>query len=505
MLKIRQRIRRTLSLLAEDITRHRLLWFFLAFFSFFYSIWVLTRHNFFGTDAVDLGIFDQIIWKYSQFKEPLSTVKFSTYPGVNILGDHFHPIIAILSPLLWFWNNVAAILIAQVLLVVGSAWPIYKIALVKFNSKMLALGMSVSYLSFIGLQTLLEYDFHEVAFALPLLSFSFYFLELKKHFYFYVCLALSFLVKEDMPLVMATLGIWAFLRLREYKLGLITFGVSGVFYFLVTRFIIPYFKGAHFDYEHLDPSVGKSTSDLLLTAVTDPLLVIRTAFYDGDWIKLRTMLNLASSYLFLPLISPTSLIMLIPNIVSRFLTELPKRWIIRFQYSAIWDPILAIGTIYAIKNLLSFSNKFHLGQKLSRKALPLLGLALIASSLYVTWKINGPLTHRIFNPSFYRPLDRYAQNYALLALIPPEASVMAQSAFVPHLSHRDQIYRYDDTIFAKKIFPDYIIMSTEEHSDPPYTQEDLTKRVLQLKENTLYHVLSWDGARLLLRKNNENN
>lgn len=494
------KIRHLLSAIIQDIIQHKLLWLALGFFSFFYSIWVLTRHNFFGTDAVDLGIFDQIIWKYSQFKEPLSTVKFSTYPGVNILGDHFHPIIALLAPLMWVWNDVSVILIAQVLLVVVSAWPIYKITLSKFSSQGLALGLAISYLSFIGLQTLLEYDFHEVAFALPLLTFALYFLEGKKHFYFYICLALSFLVKEDMPLVMATLGIWALIRLREYKLGLITFGFSGVFYFLVTRFIIPYFKGAPFDYEHLDPAIGKDTTDLVITALRDPILVVKTAFYDGDLIKLRTMLNLLSSYLFLPLLSPTSLIMLVPNIVSRFLTELPQRWIIRFQYSAIWDPILAIGTIYAIQNFLFLSRKFNFGQRLHPKILPLLGVVLVGSSLYVTWKINGPLTHRIFNTSFYQPLERYRQNYDLIGRIPPDASVMAQSAFVPHLAHRDQIYRYDDTIFNKKIFPEYIIMSTEEHSDPPYTQEDLTSRVLKLKENSSYEILSWDGARLLLKK-----
>ncbi len=463
-----------------------------------YSVWTVTRHNFFQTDAVDLGIFDQVIWKYSQFKEPLSTVKFSTYPGVNILGDHFHPLIAILSPLFWVWNDVRILLVAQSLLVTVAVYPLYRLALLKTKSKLFAFSIGFSYLAFTGLQTLLEYDFHEIALALPLLAWALYLLEVRKYRWFFVAAVLSMLVKEDMPLVLAFVGIWALIKHRSYKVGVATIVMSMLFYLGITKVLIPYFKGAAFDYEHLNPELGITTEDLLKTAVSNPFLVIKTAFYDGDWIKAKTMLNLFSSYSFLPLLSPTTLILLVPNIVSRFLTDLPQRWIIRFQYSAIWDPILATATIYGLLNLLGMLKKFD---KYRTHLLSVVSVFLIVAPVIATYRLNGPLTHRIFDPNFYTSQERYEKNYTMLSKIPSDASVMAQSAFVPHLTHRDEIYRYDDTIFNKKIFPEYIIMSADEHSDPPYVLEDLQKRIDTLRENPNYQALFWDGARLLLKKN----
>lgn len=484
----------------RNIKSQPYLWLLIIFFLISYSVWTVARHNQFRTDAIDLGIFDQIIWKYSQFKTPLSSIKFNTYPGPNILGDHSHFILVLLAPLYWVWSDARILLVAQVIAVVASVWPLYQLALKKIRSTFFAFMLCLNFLIFIGLQTLLEYDFHEIAFALPLLTFAFYFLDAKKYRWYFLTVILAILVKEDMPLVTATLGIWAILKLKEYRVGLATLVISIFSYWLITYQLIPFFKRAPFDYEHLSPELGRSSTDLIKTTLTDPWLVIKTAFYDAQWIKAKTMINLLLSYSFLSLLSPSSLIMLIPNIVSRFLTDLPQRWIIRFQYSAIWDTVLAVGAIYATTNLLKWKEKLGISG-LTRPFLITLSLAMVLASLYVTRKINGPLVERVFNPSFYQTQDHFSKNRVLLKQIPSTASVMAQSAFVPHLSHRDEIYRYEDNFFARtRVFPDYIIMSVDEHSDPPYLKEDLYSRILTLKDNPNYEVLSWDGKRLLEKK-----
>lgn len=482
------------------IKTHYLLLLTVVFFAVSYSFWTVTKHNHFQTDAVDLGIFDQVIWKYSQFKAPLSSVKFNTFPGMNILGDHFHLLIAVFAPLFWVWDDVRAILIGQVVVVVMSVIPIYLLALTKLRSILVSFLISLNYLIFIGLQTLLDYDFHEIALALPLLSLGIYLLEKRRFRAYVVVLFLSFLVKEDMPLVMATLGIWAMLKLRLLKIGLLTLGISALVYWLIAYQIIPYFKHEAFDYEHLDPSLGKTGLDLIKTFVTNPFLVVKTAFYDAQWIKARTIFNLLQSYLFLPLLSPSSLVMLIPNIVSRFLTELPQRWIIRFQYSAIWDPILAVGTIYALDNISGLLARVRSLNKHRFGIILGLCVLMLLNSIYVTKKINGPLTERVFNPKFYEDREDWIKNRILLSQIPKNSSVMVQTAFVPHLSHRDKVYGYDFSVIRRNEQVDYILMSLEEHNDPPYLREDLEKRILELKGLPNYEVISWDGKRLFMRK-----
>ena len=76
---------------------------------------------------------------------------------------------------------------------------------------------------------------------------------------------------------------------------------------------------------------------------------------------------------------------------------------------------------------------------------------------------------------------------------------MAQSSLVPHLSHRDKIFRYDDSIFTRGIFPEYIIMDVNLHSDPPYLRSDLQKRIEDLRKHSNYEELYWDNERLLLK------
>ena len=58
----------------------------------------------------EYGIFDQAIRDYAHFRAPIVPLKG---PGYNLLGDHFHPLIAVLAPLYWIWDDARMLLIAQ--------------------------------------------------------------------------------------------------------------------------------------------------------------------------------------------------------------------------------------------------------------------------------------------------------------------------------------------------------------------------------------------------------
>jgi len=474
------------------------IWVLIFVFGVLYIVWSIKRHLFFETDAIDLGIFDQYIWHYSRFEAPTSSVKFSTYPGPNILGDHFSPVLALLAPFFWIWKDPLVLLIAQAVAVVIGAYPIYKLAKLKLNNQMFSLAVSFAYLGFVGVQTLLDYDFHEVAFGLPLLAFALLFLHLKKYTWYFFLIIFSLFIKEDMPLFVASLGLYAIIRLREFKVGISTVGIGAISYYLITYLIIPYFKKEPFAYEHLDPALGKTGFDLIIKTFTDPILVIKSAFYDAQFVKLRTTLNLLASFSFLPLLSPETLILTAPNVAERFITYLPQRWIIRFQYSAILSPIFAVASIHAVENFFWITKKLNIKETARKNLLYLLSFALVISTIYITFRNNAPFT-RILNPASYCCLSNFSKDYEILKLIPKDASVMAQSSLVPHLSHRDKIFRYDDSIFTRGIFPEYIIMDVNLHSDPPYLRSDLQKRIEDLRKHSNYEELYWDNERLLLK------
>src|ERR1044071_92384 len=90
--------------------------------TFLYSALSILRHRHFGS-GWDLAVFDQAIWLYSRFYSPLVTVRFNM--PENILGDHFHPIVALLSPFCWMINGAEAILVGQAFIVALSVIPVF--------------------------------------------------------------------------------------------------------------------------------------------------------------------------------------------------------------------------------------------------------------------------------------------------------------------------------------------------------------------------------------------
>src|SRR4051795_13037064 len=75
----------------------------------------ILRHDRYGSGGFDLGIFDQQVWSYAHFRVGPNTVKRTH----DLLGDHFHPILVLLAPLYWLWDDVRALLVAQAVLLAG--------------------------------------------------------------------------------------------------------------------------------------------------------------------------------------------------------------------------------------------------------------------------------------------------------------------------------------------------------------------------------------------------
>ncbi len=82
----------------------------------------VARYDHLGS-GIDLAIFSQAVWHYSHLQAPVSTIK-----GEDILGDHFHPIIALLAVLYRLWQDPRTLLLAQAALLAASAVPVFGFA-----------------------------------------------------------------------------------------------------------------------------------------------------------------------------------------------------------------------------------------------------------------------------------------------------------------------------------------------------------------------------------------
>ncbi|WP_161970237.1 DUF2079 domain-containing protein [Dermabacter sp. HSID17554] len=150
----------------------------------------------------DLGIFAEAVKEYAHFNAPIVPIKGDNF---NLLGDHFHPVLALLAPLWWLWPSPAMLLWAQAAMFGASAYPLTRVAMAKLGPR---LGMlaGASYAFSFGLQGSQNVQFHEYAFAVLFVSFGLAaFLEDRPKAALLWIGALVF-VKEDLGLTVMMLG-----------------------------------------------------------------------------------------------------------------------------------------------------------------------------------------------------------------------------------------------------------------------------------------------------------
>ena len=116
----------------------------------------------------DLGVFTEYVKQFAHVREPIVDVRG---PGFNMLGDHFDPIVALIAPFFRLFPLPLTLLVAQVALAAVSVIPVSRAAAVKLGTGA-GRAIGAAYGFSWGLQQMVNYDFHEIAFAVPLLAFS---------------------------------------------------------------------------------------------------------------------------------------------------------------------------------------------------------------------------------------------------------------------------------------------------------------------------------------------
>jgi uncharacterized membrane protein len=212
-----------------------------------YAVISLVRHLRFQSGE-DLAIFDQALAGYAAGKMPYSDIK--ALQPFNLLGDHFSPIIAVLAPLYRIWPHVELLLLAQAALFGLSVGLVTRIARRSHGALGSALVGSAFALSR-GLIDAVTFDFHEVAFAVPLLIWAVDSLSRQQIGQAAIASGLLMLVKEDSAFLLVGIGLWLLFE-RRWRPG-VAWTLGGVASFaLVILAIIPVFS-FYGRYTYLDP------------------------------------------------------------------------------------------------------------------------------------------------------------------------------------------------------------------------------------------------------------
>jgi uncharacterized membrane protein len=375
--------------------------------------------------GLDLAIFDQAVWHYSRFEAP-----FSSIHGENLLGDHFHPLVAVLAPLYWIWSDPRMLVIAQAVLVAASIIPVFLFAEPRLG-RVGAYLLAGAYAMFWGLQVGALYDFHEVAFAPLLVALTILFADRRRWGWFWLAVVLLLGVKEDLSIYVVFLGIYL-LTVREFRHGLALVVVGIAWYELATRVFIPHFSNtgsyAYWSYTAL----GKNLPDAIATLISHPWRVFTVGLSTPE--KRHTVIALFAPFLLLSL--PSRLIILaVPLLAERFLSSNPAMWGTHYHYSLAISPVLAMGAAAGLSGLSA-----HLPER--RRTSVVIGIAgaMLAASVAIT-KINSPdsALAAMTTSSFYHAPSYAPAAYRALGHVPPSASLATTDNLLAHASERDQI------------------------------------------------------------------
>lgn len=412
------------------------------------------EHRAFETGRFDLGNMTQAVWSTAHGR-PLDITELGG-DQIARLGAHVDPILLLFAPLWWLWPSPAMLLVAQAVIVALGALPFFWLGRKHLGSEWAGTLCALAYLAYPAVQWLALDEFHPVALACPLLAFAFWYLDEERLWAFAPFALLAALTKEEVPLVLAALGIWYALA-KGHRLAGAVIAVAGTATTAVwLEVVMPQFReGADPAFYGRYDAVGGSPTGILRTAFTDPLVVLEELLEGRDVVYLAELaLPLAGLFL----LAPLTLIAAVPELLANLLSNVSNQTSVRFHYTAPITPFLLAGAILGVARL-----------ERSVRAAGLLCAASVAGALLI-----GPLRAGELVPDRRSAHDRVAER--ALALIPPGAAVSSTNGLGGHLSERRRIHSFPVVRDAEWVAVDLGRASyLDRRSDPSTTAVPLAR------------------------------
>ena len=412
-----------------------------AYLAFFGPLTVL-QHNAFQTTAFDLGNVDQAVWN-TRHGRPFAMTNIEGL--TNRLGTHVEPILLPISLLYFLWSDPRTLLLLQTAILALGAWPVYLLARralagregipLRGSRRALPALFAAVYLLFPALESANVFDFHALALAPTFFLLAFYFLE-TEHWGWYTLFALlTMSCKEDMPLLVAMLGLYALFVRRQRLVGLATLAAAALWFLLAVGWVMP-----RFDTRGVSPLanryayLGDGPPEMLVTLLTQPRLVVEQLAAAGALPYLRDLLTPVA---FFSLLAPQVLLLGLPSLAVNLLSSDGfMHQLEGFHYGVMLAPVVVVSAAYGMAWLLRRWPRV--------RWLPfLLGAAILIATLVYHYGHGYTPLAADFSGSWPQVTDHHRRGEELARSIPVEASLAALPHPNPHASQRQRLTMID--------------------------------------------------------------
>lgn len=382
--------------------------------------WTMRHHDGMGTQAFDMGLYDQGVWLLSRFKEP-----FVTLMGRNLFGDHTSFVLLPLVPFYWVWPSAKVLLFAQAAAVAGSAVPVFLLAREKLRSERLAAILAGAFL----LQPVLGWmnleQFHPDLLAIPFVPFAAWFMVRERWVPFLLCMAAILLVKEDTFLLTLGFGVYVAIR-HNRRVGLLTCAISVGYGALAFLVILPGLNGVGTLNSWRIPFGGPF--GLLKTTVLHPGEVVSYLLTEQ---RLWYLWQIFAPVALVPLLGFGVLLVALGPLASNLVSTFPYQYDIHYHYSSLVAPMVMVATIFGIARF---------GRTLvdRRNLVAIVGMAALATAYL--WGPT-PLGRDEFVPADPGAAQARSVREAI-RLVPDDAVLSSYYGWVPQVDHRERIYMF---------------------------------------------------------------
>ncbi|MEU6221517.1 DUF2079 domain-containing protein [Streptomyces sp. NPDC047022] len=408
------------------------IWCLAACLFLMYMLVSLRIHERMLSNSFDLGVFDEAVRSYAHGRLPVSELNG---PDSPVLGDHFSPVLALLAPFYRVWPTAETLLVAQAALVAVSVMPLALWAR-RALGQTAALVIGAAYGLSWGVASAIGFDFHEVAFAAPLLAFSLAALgqeRLRAAAWWALPLLL---VKEDLGMAVCVIGL-LIARRGDRRTGFVTAAVGAGVSLLAVLVIIPAFNisGSYTHWFGMDSVAQSGSLPALLEHSTLGLITPME--------KAKTLLYCLAPTLFLALRSPLILVA-VPTFLWRFASNLWNDWGTKYHYS------LVIMTIFFAALIEVLAQRRPSPAGLRRYLVGVVSVAVLLLPSFPLWQLVQPAT--------WRDDIRIGTARSVMRLIPDNATVQASTFLVPQLSNRTRASLFG--WYTSRPNPQWILVDT---------------------------------------------
>jgi uncharacterized membrane protein len=445
-----------------------------------FAVLAARRHDAYLSHRFDLGNMTQVVWNtaHGHFLEMTST----SGDQIVRLGIHVDPLLAAFAPIWWVWPSPVMLTTIQAFALAAGALPVYWLSRKHTGDRRAAVNLAAAYLLFPAVQWSAFNDFHPVTLSIPCLLFFVWYLDEDRLVAAAVFALLAVLSKEQIPLVIAGIGVWYAMRRDRRREGFAIAGLGIAWTAIALDVVIPHFSGGPSRFYDRFESVGGSPRGILTTLVTDPGHIWSAATTGAD---LRYLAALCLPLLGLWALEPLLALAAAPVLGINLLSDFWSMNRIEYQYaSAIVACLFAAAAIGA-------------GRLGSRRAFVV--TTLVLATVAIT-SVAGPLgAIRTYGAGTRPSATKIEVLNRAVGMIPASAPVSASNNVGAHLSERRRIFSFPIRSQANWVIVDrsdpWLADAGEENNRSLYA-EDL--RALQA-DDSWRRVFHEDGVSVFRR------